>query len=109
MAENSPEEGGEDDLLYDDLPTTQLPTVAASSSSIHAKKVVTGQNPAPQQSLFPALNNSSKKQAILEQESETLKRNIGTLYRTAKAELKRKDEEIARLLGEIERLQKQLK
>lgn len=38
----------------------------------------------------------------LKAENETLKRNMGTLYRTAKAELARKDERIASLQGQID-------
>merc|ERR1712003_38973 len=38
----------------------------------------------------------------LQEENETLKRNIGTLFRTAKGEITRKDSEIARLQGKIQ-------
>lgn len=38
----------------------------------------------------------------LRAENEALKRNIGTLYRTAKAELARKDERIASLQGQVD-------
>ena len=38
----------------------------------------------------------------LRAENEALKRNIGTLYRTAKAELSRKDERIASLQGQVD-------
>ena len=38
----------------------------------------------------------------LRTENEALKRNIGTLYRTAKAELARKDERIASLQGQVD-------
>jgi hypothetical protein len=38
----------------------------------------------------------------LRAENETLKRNIGTLYRTAKAELARKDERIGSLQSQID-------
>jgi len=38
----------------------------------------------------------------LQKENETLKRNIGTLYRTAKGEITRKDAEIARLQGKVQ-------
>lgn len=41
----------------------------------------------------------------LKEENQQLKRNIGTLYRTAKTELKRKDEEISRLLRLVDELQ----
>lgn len=39
---------------------------------------------------------------ILKEENESLKRNMGTLYRTAKAELKRKDERITRLQDQVD-------
>ena len=38
----------------------------------------------------------------LRAENEALKRNIGTLYRTAKAELSRKDERIVSLQGQVD-------
>jgi cell division protein FtsB len=38
---------------------------------------------------------------LLETENENLQRNMGTLYRTAVAELARKDAEITRLQQEI--------
>ena len=39
---------------------------------------------------------------ILKEENESLKRNMGTLYRTAKVELKRKDERITRLQDQVD-------
>ena len=38
----------------------------------------------------------------LRAENEALKRNIGTLYRTAKSELARKDQRIASLQGQVD-------
>lgn len=43
-----------------------------------------------------------KQMQILKEENESLKRNMGTLYRTAKAELKRKDERITRLQDQVD-------
>ena len=39
----------------------------------------------------------------LRQENETLKRNIGTLFRTARAEIKRKDAKIESLMDALDR------
>lgn len=39
----------------------------------------------------------------LRQENETLKRNIGTLFRTARAEITRKDTKIEELIAELDR------
>eukprot|EP00804_Cyclotella_cryptica_P023335 CCRYP_000495-RA/>CCRYP_000495-RA protein AED:0.44 eAED:0.44 QI:0/-1/0/1/-1/0/1/0/57 len=40
--------------------------------------------------------------ASLKAENETLKRNMGILYRTSKAELERKDRTIEMLQGELD-------
>jgi len=44
--------------------------------------------------------------AKLKAENETLKRNMGILYRTAKAELQRKDRTIERLQSELDVLRR---
>lgn len=39
----------------------------------------------------------------LKQENETLKRNMGTLFRTARAEIKRKDAKIESLMEQLDK------
>jgi len=53
-------------------------------------------------------NASYEKLLQLQSENEILKRNIGTLYRTAKLELERKDKRIAMLEEELDHLRMQL-
>ena len=58
----------------------------------------------------PSASNDSLKTKDLQQEvdklrieNETLKRNMGTLFRTARAEIKRKDAKIESLMEELDR------
>ena len=50
---------------------------------------------------------AKQKLEILRAENLRLKRNIGTLFRTAKHEMKRKDDRIERLQRQLEELQQQ--
>ena len=95
------ESTAEDDDLYSDLLNTSRAS-GASKASVAKKQ---DQN-VPAVPSLDVQNLLEKKVQDLAEENETLKRNIGTLYRTAKAEIKRKDEEIARLLHENEELKK---
>ncbi len=54
----------------------------------------------------PIASPSEQQLQELTEENQRLKRNIGTLYRTAKAEIKRKNDEINRLMTELETLKK---
>ena len=74
------EEDNDDDNLYDDLKL---------QAAVPPKKTTPGDDQAAQQ-LKAQINQ-------LQQENATLKRNISTLYRTAKHELNRKDKRIAAL------------
>jgi predicted RNase H-like nuclease (RuvC/YqgF family) len=51
-------------------------------------------------SLTDQVQMLQKRVTELERENEQLQRNMGTLYRTAKAELQRKDDQIHQLLNE---------
>lgn len=96
--DDTPDDDG--DELYGDLLNT-------SRASEPPQKKAKKEPPVASASLPSAESQDlEKKVEELTAENHTLKRNIGTLYRTAKAEIKRKDEEIARLIREIEQLKK---
>jgi hypothetical protein len=84
----------DDDNLYKDLSATTTkcpPTKRQKLSAVAASPIA-----AP----------SEQQLQELTEENQRLKRNIGTLYRTAKAEIKRKNDEINRLKTELETLKK---
>jgi predicted transcriptional regulator len=56
----------------------------------------------PSEFVVEQLDHLQKRIEELELENRQLKRNMGTLYRTAKNELKRKDDNIARLMQELD-------
>ena len=98
----------DDDALYGDLGTTSTPFVSTSSSSHQQPPIPTKQEQEPKvKQLKPSdilidqkeVQDLRNKIADLTNENETLKRNMGILYRTAKLELERKDARI-RLLEE---------
>ena len=92
----------EDDDLYGDLSATTLPPPPPPSVAKNSK----WQEEQQQQPPCPNSTPSNHMLQELSEENQRLKRNIGTLYRTAKAELKRKNDEIKRLTSEIETLKK---
>lgn len=53
------------------------------------------------------LTNLEAELAQVREENLRLKRNMGTLFRTAKNELRRKDDQLQRLRQELEELQRQ--
>ena len=57
-------------------------------------------------SVKPLPTNGNEDVAKLKEENETLKRNMGILYRTAKAELERKDKTIEMLHSELDALKR---
>lgn len=81
----------EDDDLYDDVPMKLpakkkiRPTTTTAKSNHHPKNLT---------ELVKELEQTVER---LTKENSTLKRNMGTLYRTAVAELARKDRHIERL------------
>jgi hypothetical protein len=84
-----------DDDLYDDLAETK----AAATPSVLKKSAPS--NTLRPKSFSDELDALQQRAALLEKENETLRRNMGTLYRTAKSELGRKDAEIDRLREQL--------
>jgi hypothetical protein len=82
----------DEDLLYDDLKNDVFPLKPTPGGASAALSLV---------SHSKALEERVRQ---LEEENENLKRNIGTLFRTAKAEILRKDAEIASLTHQLEDL-----
>jgi hypothetical protein len=80
-----------DDDLYDDLVDTKV----AATASVSKKSAPS--NTLQPKSFSDELDALQQRVALIEKENETLRRNMGTLYRTAKSELGRKDAEIDRL------------
>jgi hypothetical protein len=92
----------EDDDLYDDVEDKKLAPKPPSDSK------------APPASSERPLSLTAEVQVLkhrvqkVDQENTNLKRNMGTLYRTAAAELKRKDAQIATLQTQLEQAQLQV-
>ena len=84
-----------DDDLYEDLCNAK---VAAASAP---KKALTSNVIRPA-SLSAEVDALQQRVAELEKENSTLRRNMGTLYRTANSELGRKDTEINSLREQLE-------
>eukprot|EP00980_Cylindrotheca_fusiformis_P027790 scaffold22560_cov135-Cylindrotheca_fusiformis.AAC.1 len=88
--------------LYDDLMDTKPAasketgeeTKASSASTDTARRKTDNNLPL---SLVDQLKFMEERVAFLEQENLVLKRNIGTLYRTAKREISRKDRQISQM------------
>jgi predicted RNase H-like nuclease (RuvC/YqgF family) len=80
----------DEDDLYNDLPDIKpaaLKTKTNNGSSL---------------SLENQVKALEAEMAVLKEENENLKRNIGTLFRTARAEIRRKDAEIEALNQKLE-------
>lgn len=80
----------DNDDLYDDVMNVKPAAQQQTSSN--------RQQHAPPLPLTEQVQMLQQRVDVLEQENENLKRNIGTLYRTAKAELQRKEDQIQQLL-----------
>ena len=93
----------DDGDLYKDL----LDTKPAASVKLKTKETVAfhpmSNHPA---SLVDQLKHVEEKVEALERENLQLKRNMGTLYRTAKREIVRKDEQIAQLMQQLDDAQR---
>jgi molecular chaperone GrpE (heat shock protein) len=81
--------------LYDDLADTK----AAATAPMSKKSAPS--NTLQPKSFSDELDALQQRVALLEKENETLRRNMGTLYRTAKSEVGRKDAEIDRLREQL--------
>ena len=89
----------EDDDLYDDVADVQPAAKTTTASIRHPSDDDDNQPPL---SLTDQVQMLQQRVVQLERENENLQRNMGTLYRTAKAELQRKEEQIQQLLNEKE-------
>ena len=103
----------EEDDLYGDMDTS--PTLVNSNSSnnvnnsnTYSKRKVDKSDEISQSnwqsSSSSAMNQTQQRFLQITKENQTLKSNIASLYRTAKAEIRRKDRVIERLTLENERL-----
>jgi CII-binding regulator of phage lambda lysogenization HflD len=86
-----------DDDLYDDLDLAE--TKVAATAKVSKKSAPS--NTLQPKSFSEELDALQQRVALFEKENETLRRNMGTLYRTAKSELGRKDAEIDRLREQL--------
>jgi predicted nucleic acid-binding Zn-ribbon protein len=103
----------EDDRgLYDDMEDAKLaanttaPTQNNSNYQQQHQRFAHNNNDRPKSLTDQVVDLQSTVQR-LEQENETLKRNMGTLFRTATAELARKDRQLHDLRRELEAAQQQ--
>lgn len=86
------------------------PTTTAAATARKQVKETTAQhtnNNHHPRSLVEEVKHLQEKVGKLAKENETLKRNMGTLFRTATAEVQRKDKEILRLTTELDRIMAQ--
>jgi hypothetical protein len=96
------------DDLYEDIDDSPIFGSSAdksvSTTAVAATAVTTaaGGSASRPRSLVEEVQFLQEKSAKLERENQILKRNMGTLYRTATAELQRKDKEILRLTTEVD-------
>jgi non-canonical (house-cleaning) NTP pyrophosphatase len=101
MSRNNDPGDNDDDDLYEDLIDTKVAAVATGD-----KKSASSSSSKGPQSFAEQVETSQQHAQALERENLTLKRNIGTLFRTAKRELERKDTEIQRLQQELSQQQR---
>ncbi|GAX14706.1 hypothetical protein FisN_11Hh247 [Fistulifera solaris] len=85
---------GDDDDLYDDVMDVKPAAKTTQSSDRQAD------HSSGPLSLTEQVQMLQERVKELERENEQLQRNMGTLYRTAKAELQRKDDQIQQLMKE---------
>ena len=104
-----------DDELYGDLDDA---TVAKQTRKSHNATIISTTSSMSAHHTMPTTMMSSQSEEImiikqlqhqiksLQAENDTLKKNIGILYRTAKSELERKDGTIGRLQDEVDSLRR---
>mmetsp|Transcript_20862 Transcript_20862/g.34481 ORF Transcript_20862/g.34481 Transcript_20862/m.34481 type:complete len:92 (+) Transcript_20862:305-580(+) len=83
-------EGAED--LYGDLDNVKMEKSSSSNSKPKSTTTV---------ALEKQIEELKARTMVSEKENETLKRNMGTLFRTARTEIERKDAEIASLTKQL--------
>lgn len=87
--------GGDSDDLYDDLHhNSKMAVIASASHAVSATLSTPSFRPS---SLTSQVESLTAQVQQLSTENETLRRNMGILFRTARTELQRKDDEIQRL------------
>mmetsp|Transcript_30001 Transcript_30001/g.51044 ORF Transcript_30001/g.51044 Transcript_30001/m.51044 type:complete len:98 (-) Transcript_30001:75-368(-) len=89
-----------DDDLYGDLDDTVAKPITSSSNTSQTSRAP----PTMPMTMMAPPEIAQLQQQIksLKAENETLKKNIGILYRTAKSELERKDRTIDQLQNELD-------
>ena len=96
----------EDQDLYGDLSETKAAAIAnkgPTEASSNRKRQRSSQSSAVRpRSLHEQVEFLEQQVNKLQAENENLKRNMGILYRTAKAEIERKDNEIESLMKQVE-------
>jgi predicted RNase H-like nuclease (RuvC/YqgF family) len=93
----------EDDCLYDDLDVVDT----SNKSQAKIPTTTTTKKNAYPKSFAEQVEELQSHATVLQEENENLKRNIGTLFRTAKAEVQRKNDQIARLQAQLDDAQQQ--
>jgi hypothetical protein len=98
-----------EDILYDDLMEAKVTSSSTSTPTpYHNKSIVSNvalsRNDYPK-SFTQQVEELKSQVDSIQSENQRLKRNIGTLFRTARSELQRKDAEIARLTEALDRVQ----
>ena len=108
-------DGDGDDELYGDLDDA---TMAKQTKKSHNATIISTTSMMSAHHTMPTTMMSSQSEEImiikqlqhqiksLQAENDTLKKNIGILYRTAKSELERKDGTIGRLQDEVDSLRR---
>ena len=89
---------GEHTALYDDLTDAPITSIAAVTTAPVSTLFAGTQDPV----LSEKLTHLEKRVKELEDENANLKRNMGTLFRTAKKEIKRKDDQIVQMMLELD-------
>jgi len=82
-----------EDALYGDLEDAAAAPASSDTSGVNKRPVLYDQEHVDK--LKHQVNQ-------LRAENQVLKRNMGTLYRTAKAELQRKDTDVSRLYSQLD-------
>ena len=99
-----------DDDLYGDLDNTAVAKAASSQSSSQPSQHFAPKSVgAAQNNLLmsqPEIAKLQQQVKSLKTENDTLQRNVGILYRTAKSELERKDRTIEQLQNEIDSMRR---
>jgi len=105
MADHEQPEREEVDL-YDDLGDTKPAHGSTGTATFTSSSAKTKKSTGPK-SFVDQVSELEKQVQKLVKENDQLKRNMGTLYRTAKHEIQRKDAEIESLMKDVESLQQQ--